>query len=158
MTLHSFESRPNRAAPAEDQRLLKSFSSYGEAQQLVDRMSDGGFPVEHVRIIGDDLQTVEQVTGRLTNAKAALAGAGSGAWFGLFVGLVVGLFAVGTYWLWILFFGLVIGAVWGAIFGFFAHWATRGRRDFSSVQTLQARRYDVYVDTSQAAEAARFVA
>ena len=158
MTLHSFESRPSRAAPAEDQRLLKSFSNYAEAQQLVDRMSDGGFPVEHVRIIGDDLQTVEQVTGRLTNAKAALAGAGSGAWFGLFVGLVVGLFAVGTFWLWILFFGLVIGAIWGALFGFFAHWATRGRRDFSSVQTLQAKRYDVYVDTSQAAQAALYVA
>jgi hypothetical protein len=158
MTLHSFESRPGRTAPAEDQRLLKSFSNYAEAQQLVDRMSDGGFPVEHVRIIGDDLQTVEQVTGRLTNGKAALAGAGSGAWFGLFVGLIVGLFAVGTFWLWILLFGLVIGAIWGALFGFFAHWATRGRRDFSSVQTLQAKRYDVYVDASQAAQAARFVA
>lgn len=30
------------------QRLLASFGKYGEAQGLVDRMSDDGFPVEHV--------------------------------------------------------------------------------------------------------------
>ncbi|TDQ45505.1 general stress protein [Actinorugispora endophytica] len=138
------------------QRLLASFPDYLQAQRLVDRMSDAGFPVEHVRIIGDGVRTVEQVTGRMTKARAALAGAGTGAWFGLLVGLLIGLFTVGPAWLWTLLFSLVIGALWGAVFGFAAHWASGGQRDFSSVQTLQAQRYDVYVDASHEEQAARF--
>jgi hypothetical protein len=156
MSSHTYDT-PSPAGPTEDQRLLQSFSSYAEAQRLVDRMSDGGFPVKHVRIVGRDLHTVEQVTGRLTNGKAALAGAASGAWFGLFIGLLLGLFAVGPFWLWVVLVGVGIGAVWGAVFGFVAHWATGGRRDFASVEVLAASHYDVYVDSSSAAQAARFV-
>lgn len=138
------------------QRLVASFDSYYQAQRLVDRMSDGGFPVEHVRIIGDRVRTVEQVTGRMTNGRAAMAGAGSGAWVGLLIGVLLGIFALGPFWVWVLLVGLGIGALWGAIFGFVAHWSTRGRRDFSSVQALRADRYDVYVDASHAEEAERF--
>lgn len=140
------------------QQRLASFTDYLGAQRLVDRMSDDGFPVEHVRIVGDGVRTVEQVTGRMTKGRAALVGAGSGAWFGLLIGLLLGLFAFGpTAWITILLLSLLIGALWGAVFGFAAHWATRGQRDFSSVQTLRAQRYDVYVDTSHAAQAAAYV-
>jgi hypothetical protein len=52
---------------------------------------------------------------------------------------------------------VIIGAIWGAAFGYAAHWSTRGRRDFSSVQTLEAQRYDVYVGSEHAAEATRYV-
>ena len=44
----------------------------------VDRLSDDGFPVEHVRIVGTGLHSVEQVTGRLTKGRAALGGAAAG--------------------------------------------------------------------------------
>lgn len=145
----------NVSAPGA-QQLVASFSDYPDAQRLVDRMSDDGFPVEHVRIVGDGVRTVEQVTGRMTRGRAALAGAASGAWFGLLIGLLLGLFAVGPGWLWLLLWGLVTGAVWGAVFGFIAHWATRGQRDFASVMTLQAQRYDVYVDASHSQAAARY--
>jgi len=120
-------------------------------------MSDGGFPVEHVRIIGDGVRTVERVTGRMTNGKAALAGAASGAWFGLFIGLLFAIFTVGPLWIWVLLIALAIGAFWGAVFGFVAHWSSKGQRDFSSVQSLEAQRYDVYVTADHAAEAARYV-
>ncbi|WP_331458328.1 general stress protein [Mycobacterium nebraskense] len=73
-------------APSVRQELVASFDHYLDVQRLVDHMSDGGFPVEHVRIIGDGVRTVEHVTGRMTTGKAALAGAGSGAWFGLLIG------------------------------------------------------------------------
>lgn len=137
---------------------IASFDNYLQAQQLVDRMSDAGFPVEHVRIVGDELRTVEQVTGRLTKARAALAGAASGAWLGLLIGLLFGLFTSGPVaWIWVLVSTVLIGALWGAIFGFAAHWSTRGTRDFSSVQKLQAQRYDIYVTAEHADEAARYV-
>ena len=137
--------------------LLASYPDYGDAQRLVDRMSDDGFPVESVRIVGEGVRTVEQVTGRMTRGRAAVAGAVSGAWFGVLIGLLFGLFTAGAGWVWLLLISLAIGAFWGAVFGFVAHWSTRGRRDFSSVMTLQAQRYEVHVDKAQAARAARYV-
>jgi hypothetical protein len=132
-----------------ESNLLASFSDYLEAQRLVDRMSDDGFPVESVRIIGDGVRTVEQVTGRMTRGRAAVAGAAGGAWFGVFT--------TGGTWVWLVLVSMVIGAFWGAVFGFVAHWSTRGQRDFSSVMTLQAQRYEVHVDQARAAQAARYV-
>ncbi|WP_231984615.1 general stress protein [Mycobacterium sp. 852014-52144_SCH5372336] len=138
-------------------QVIATFDNYPDAQRLVDRMSDGGFPVEHVRIIGDDLRTVERVTGRMTKGRAAFAGAASGAWFGLFIGLLFAIFTVGPVWIVTMLIALAIGAFWGAVFGFVAHVATRGERDFSSVETLEARRYEVCVPPQYAADAARYI-
>ncbi|MGE2832356.1 general stress protein [Mycobacterium sp. SMC-4] len=137
-------------------RVIASFTEYIDAQRLVDRMSDDGFPVEHVRIIGDGLRTVEQVTGRINKGRAALAGAASGAWFGLFVGLLLAIFTVGPAWIVTILVTLVIGTFWGAVFGFVAHLATGGQRDFSSVQSLEAQRYDVCVSADYAQQAQRY--
>ncbi|CAM3970933.1 general stress protein [Kibdelosporangium persicum] len=155
MTEPKFTPTP-AASPAGAEHRLASFADYLDAQRLVDRMSDEGFPVEHVRIIGDGVRTVEQVTGRMTRGRAAVAGASGGAWFGLLFGLLFAVFTVSAAWLWVLFGSLLIGAVWGAVFGFVAHWSTLGRRDFSSVMTLRAQRYDVYVDASHASAATRY--
>ena len=54
---------------------VASYATYPEAQQAVDFLSDSGFPVEHTDVVGSDLRLVEHVTGRLTNARAAMAGA-----------------------------------------------------------------------------------
>jgi hypothetical protein len=132
---------------------VASYSTYAEAQRAVDSLSDAGFPVEVVEIVGHDVRLVERVTGRLTNARAAGAGAASGAWFGVFIGLLVGLFTTGPEWLGLVLGGLLIGALWGAAFGFFAHWATRGQRDFSSVSNLVAGRYELTVPDDQAQRA-----
>jgi hypothetical protein len=39
------------------------FSDYETAQRAVDRLSDDGFPVEKLDIIGSELQLIERVTG-----------------------------------------------------------------------------------------------
>jgi hypothetical protein len=134
------------------------YSRYEDAQRTVDRLSDAGFPVEQVEIVGSDLHIVEHVTGRLTPARAALAGAGSGAWFGLFVGLLVGLFTTGPTWLGLVLGGAAIGAAWGAVFGFFAHQAMGGQRDFSSARGLVAEHYDVTVQDGDAERARALIA
>ena len=136
-----------------DKETVASYATYAEAQRAVDALSDAGFPVESVDIVGHDVRLVERVTGRLTNARAAGAGALSGAWFGLFIGLLVGLFTTGPEWIGLMLGGLLIGAIWGAVFGFVAHWLTRGQRDFSSVSSLVAGRYDVTVARTQAERA-----
>ena len=118
------------------------FGDYETAQRAVDQLSDDGFPVETLDIVGSDLRLVERVTGRLTKARAAGAGAVSGAWIGLLIGILLALFTTGA-WLGVVAAGVAIGAVWGAVFGFAAHAATRGQRDFSSVRALSANRYDL---------------
>jgi hypothetical protein len=51
------------------------FDDYESAQRAVDRLSDDGFPVEKLDVVGSDPRLVERVTGRLTTGRAATAGA-----------------------------------------------------------------------------------
>lgn len=128
-------------------RSVATFEDYAGAQGAVDTLSDRGFPVERVAIVGTGLRYVEQVSGRLTTGRAALAGAGQGALVGLFLGLLFGLFfTVEEAFLGVLVYTLVLGFVLGAIFGALGHAATGGKRDFSSMAQTQAERYDVQVD------------
>jgi hypothetical protein len=143
------EARVDAATAQEARQTVASYATYAEAQQAVDSLSDRGFPVEGAEIIGHDVRLVERVTGRLTNARAAAAGAASGAWFGLFT--------TGPEWLGLVLGGLLIGALWGALFGFFAHWMTKGQRDFTSVSDLVAGHYELTVPSDQAQRARELV-
>lgn len=133
--------------------VLREYKNYLDAQRLVDGLSDKGFPVQHVRIVGEGLHTVEQVTGRVTKGRATLYGAGAGGWFGLLIGLLFTMFVSGSGVLVALLGSLLLGAFWGALFGFTAHWATGGERDFSSEGRLVATRYVVRVDAAYLDEA-----
>jgi hypothetical protein len=132
---------------------VASYDDYALAQRAVDRLSDDGFPVEHLDIIGSDLRLIERVTGRLTKGRAAAAGAASGAWFGLLIGMLLGIFTAGP-WLGFLIVGAVIGSAWGALFAFLGHAAYKGARDFASARSLVATRYDI-VARNGFADAAR---
>ena len=96
---------------------------------------------------------VETVLGRLTRGRAALAGAGSGAWFGLLVGLLLAAFTTGHSMLLMVLSGLGYGAAFGAVFGFAAHAASGGRRDFTSRRAIVAARYDIVADLEVADDA-----
>ncbi|MDQ3733132.1 MAG: hypothetical protein M3400_03890 [Actinomycetota bacterium] len=136
-----------------------TYLTYEEAQRAVDYLSDNKFPVENSKIIGSDLRMVETITGRLTWARAALAGAASGAWFGMFVGLLLGLFApAGRELLTLVLFGLLFGAVFGLVFGLSGYAATRGKRDFTSKSQVVASSYDVMCPASHAQEAQELLA
>ena len=137
------------------QRVVSSYGNYAEAQRAVDYLSDNDFPVQKVTIVGQGLRFVEQVTGRLNWGRAALSGLFSGAWTGLFVGLVIGLFfpfANGGYW-YAVGTCLVIGAVFGLAAGLVGYALSGGKRDFTSTGTMEASRYDIYVDADHAEKA-----
>jgi hypothetical protein len=140
------------AAPAVPTVSVATYPDYALAQRAVDYLSDNRFPVERTSIIGTDLRLVENVLGRMTTVRAALAGAASGAWFGLFLGLFVGIFS-NSNWFGLIFLGLLIGAAWGAIFGAIAQAMTGGRRDFTSRSSLQAGQYAVVVEADVVDEA-----
>jgi hypothetical protein len=137
---------------------LATFSRYEDAQSAVDLLSDEGFPVESVSIVGHDIRTVENVTGRLTKGGAAARGAGGGAWFGLFLGLLFGLFATNVAFIGILLIAVGGGALWGALWGFVGHAALRGRRDFASTKTMEAGSYEVLVRGELAVQAHQVLA
>jgi uncharacterized membrane protein len=126
-------------------RVVATYDTYSEAERAVDFLSDKGFPVQRIAIVGTGLKTVEQVAGRVTTGRAALAGAAQGAMIGLLFALLFGLFFTEDF-LGILAYGLVVGALFGAIFGAITQAAQGGRRDFASIQGMQADHYELQVD------------
>lgn len=125
---------------------LGVFDDYAEAQKAVDHLADEGFPVENCLIVGTELRQVERVTGRLTTGRVLMAGAGSGAWLGLLIGILLGLFASEGQWFVTVLAAVGLGIVFGVVSGLLGYAATRGRRDFSSVQRIVATKYEVLVE------------
>lgn len=122
---------------------VASFATYAEAQAAVDQLTAVGFPVHEIEIVGSGLRSVERVTGPMSTGRAVASYAGTGAWFGLFIGLLVGFFTAGPDFIGLIVGGIVIGALWGAVFGAAGRWMTRGHHNFSSLQSVVATRYDV---------------
>ena len=69
------EARVDATTAQQGEETVGSYAAYAEAQRAVDLLSDRGFPLEGVGIVGRDVRLVERVTGRVTNARAAGAGA-----------------------------------------------------------------------------------
>ena len=144
--------------PTGARRTVATYSSYRDAERAVDHLSDQGFPVERVAIVGTGLRYVEQVAGRVTTGRAALTGALQGALLGLLFALLFGLFFTGPGFFGLLVYAIVLGALFGALFGALGHAATGGRRDFASTSSTQADRYEVQVDEAHAAQAEELLA
>lgn len=94
---------------------VASFATYPEAQRAVDALSDQGFPVQHLAIIGTDLRQVERITGRMSWGRAAMSGAMSGLWIGVFFGLIISVAGSNgprlSFWVCVL-----LGVLWGIVF------------------------------------------
>lgn len=148
-TVQTSAVRPNEPA----RQVIATFDDYADAERAVDYLSDQGFEVNRVAIVGRDLEYVEQVLGRVNYGGAALRGAGSGALVGALIGWTFGLFS----WIAPLIsalvlagYSLVFGAVVGALFGLLVHAMQRGRRDFRSTSALRPKSYDVVADVEVA--------
>lgn len=141
-------------------RVVASYSTYRDAQRAVDYLSDNNFPVERVSIVGRDLEFVEQVTGRMTYAGAALRGALSGAVVGVLIGWLFSIFSwfdATIGWGWLILDGLWFGTLVGALFGLLSHAMLGGQRDFASIGAMRANRYELLVDDEVATEAERLI-
>jgi uncharacterized protein YqgC (DUF456 family) len=138
---------------------LGVYDTYPQAQRVVDYLSDHGFPVQNVAIVGTELKSIERVTGRLTRGKVALAGAISGLWIGLFVGIAFALFSDQGQLGFLIttpLLGAVFGLIWSQL-GFTAA-TQRGTRDFASVSQIVATKYEVLVEHNVAAQARELLA
>lgn len=124
--------------------IISTYDRYADAMHAVDRLARANFPVSAVSILGNDVRSVERVTGKLSYGRVALMGALSGAYFGLFLGLLLFIFqpeneGIGGVFL----AAIAIGAGFGMLFGVLSYAMNRNRRDFSSVMQFVATRYDL---------------
>jgi hypothetical protein len=150
-------STPFGTGPGNQQRVPKgdvlgTYETYAEAQSVVDRLAKGDFTVADLSIIGNDLKTVERVTGKLTYGRAAATGAASGAWFGLFFGVLLFLFSA-TPNIGFVAAAALIGAGFGMLFGIVSYSLGRRRRDFTSTHQVLASSYQIIIDPSLTAKA-----
>ena len=137
---------------------VATYDDYAQAERAVDFLSDQGFPVEHVAIVGTGLRTVEQVAGRLTTGRAALAGAVQGSMIGLLFGLLFSLFFDGPDFLGVILYGIVVGAIFGSVLAAVGQAMQGGRRDFASIRSMQAATYEVQVTHEHSARAKQLIA
>jgi hypothetical protein len=142
------------ASDSRARKTVASYPSYAEAEHAVDSLSDQGVAVEHVAIVGKGLRSVEQVTGRMTAARAALVGLGEGALIGTLFALLFGIFFNGPAFGYLLLCSVVAGGLFGVTIGLIANAVdSDGRRDFVSETSISADRYEVQADDEVVAEA-----
>ena len=149
---------PNPAADLiPDQRArvnVASYETYAAAQRAVDFLSDRKYPVERVAIVGEGLQTIEQVTGRLDWGRAAGLGLGQGMGMGLFIGLIFAALGLGQgSFIGLVAYGVVIGGIFGVVWGLVGYALSGGRRDFTSIGGMRAREYLLLTDPEVAEQA-----
>jgi hypothetical protein len=148
--------------PATDSRsrvTIASYSSYGAAERAVDWLSDQGYAVEHVAIVGKGLRSVEQVTSRMSGGRAALIGAGEGALLGSLFALLFGIFFSGPDFGGLLLYSVVVGGLFGCTIGLFTYaLGSDGQRDFVSDTSIEADHYEIQADRGVAQEAKRLLA
>jgi hypothetical protein len=126
--------------------VVATYATYAEAQAAVDVLAKADFPVRQLSIVGNDLKTVERVTGKLSWGRVALGGSASGAWLGIFFGLLFFIFSPSSSSLPFVFAAVLIGAGFGMLFGLVSYAVNRRRRDFTSTMQVIATNYQVVVD------------
>ena len=143
-----------RTATAAARRTIASYSTYAEAERAVDWLADHGFAVERSAIVGTGLRSVERVMGRMTRGRAAKVGAAQGAVIGVLFALLFGIFFTGPQFAKLLVFALVVGGLFGAVWGALFQYAdSGGQRDFVSASNIEAERYELQVEETAADEA-----
>jgi hypothetical protein len=134
------------------------FPTYELAQKVVDFLSEKEFPVENLCIVGTDLKSVERVLGRRTWATVVGQGAQSGLSTGLMIALLMMLFMPAENILLLLVSAVLVGLVIGVGMQAIAYWASRGKRDFTSVSQTVATRYEVLCEHKVVARARELAA
>lgn len=126
--------------------IISTYDTYQNAQLAVDALSRANFSVGQVAIIGNDIRSVERVTGKLTWGRVALMGALSGMYLGLFLSLVLLIVNPDAGFGGVFLAAIAIGAGFGMLFGVVSRAINRNRRDFSSVMQIIASRYDLVTE------------
>ncbi|MFF0943000.1 general stress protein [Kocuria sp. CPCC 205300] len=122
--------------------VIGRYGTYADAQKAVDHLADEQFEVDRIAIVGNDLKSVEQVTGRLSYPKVAGQGALNGMVFGAFLGMILSLLGGGE-WVSALLVSVLMGGAFWMLLATVTYAMQRGKRDFTSTNQIVATSYDV---------------
>jgi hypothetical protein len=112
----------SRPVGADDRAVIGVFADLDSAQAAVERLAAGGFPIDHISVLGKDLRSEIRLNGYVTTGDIAGPSAATGAWVGGLFGLLAGsalLFVPGAGPLIVLgpLAAAAVGAVQGALVG-----------------------------------------
>jgi hypothetical protein len=80
----------SRPVGADDRAVIGVFPDLDSVQSAVERLAAGGFPIDHISVLGKDLQSQTRLNGYVTTGDIAGPSAASGAWVGGLFGLLAG--------------------------------------------------------------------
>lgn len=132
--------------------VVASYPTYDAARHAVDVLvREEGFPVSSISVVGNDLKSVERITGRMNYSRAALNGLGNGVMIAIFMSLIWLIFFPTTDMLAIL--GVfVISIAFGVIWGILAYALSPQKREFTSIMQVTASRFDLVVPHNMSAQ------
>ncbi len=104
------------------QSVIGVYGNMSQAEDAVRALDQGGFPIEQISVVAQDLQSEKQVHGYVTAGDLATGAATTGAWMGGLFGLLVG-----AAFIWVPGFGpllvagplaaMLLGGIEGALAG-----------------------------------------
>lgn len=145
----------NAALPApEVGETVATYKKYEGAQRAVSKLIENKVPAAEIAIVGRSLRSIEKVTGTLGWARAARQGALNG----IMIGLLFAAFSI--IWLPELQMAVVggillIGVGFGMALRLLNYSIVRRRRDFASIMSITAERYEVAVSAAHVPESRR---
>jgi hypothetical protein len=75
---------------SQESSVVGVYTHLDEAENAVRKLGEGGFPIQHVSIIAQDLGSEKKIHGFVTACDVAKSSARTGAWVGGIFGLLVG--------------------------------------------------------------------
>jgi hypothetical protein len=73
-----------------DQSIIGVYDTMAQAEEAVRKLGEGGYPIEQVSILAQNLESEKQVHGFVTTGDVAKTGAATGAWVGGLFGVLLG--------------------------------------------------------------------
>jgi hypothetical protein len=144
-----------------EQSVVGVYDTMVQAEAAVRKLDEAGFPITHVSIVSQNLQTEKEVVGYITVEDVAKNGFITGAWAGGLLGLLAG-----AAFLWIpgfgplmvagrlasLFLGVlsgmegaVVGGAYGGVLGTLAGWGVSKEHIFKYEEHVRAGKHLVIV-------------
>jgi hypothetical protein len=85
-----FPPHPEECFMSQESSVVCLYPTVDAAEHAVQKLGQGGFPIQHVSIITKDLGSEKKVHGFVTSCDVAKSAARTGAWVGGIFGLLVG--------------------------------------------------------------------
>lgn len=137
-----------------EQSVIGVYPTMSDTEKAVSLLDKGGFPIDQISIVAQDMESEKQVHGYVTTGDVAKAGAGTGGWVGGLFGLLVGaafiwvpgfgpLLVAGPFAAMLLggIEGIVAGAAGGGLLGALIGWGVSRKHILKYEEHLRGGKY-----------------